>query len=62
MAHSYPLLYCVKEQGGRRSFLRERQWEVRLARSSEDSSLNCQVEWEVLAEEEKERGKGAVLR
>ena len=61
----YPLLYCVKEPDGRSSFLQEKQWEVRWARSGEDSSLQslyCQVEREVLAEEEKERGKGAVVR
>ena len=65
MARRYPLLYCVKEQNGRSSFLQERQWEVWWARSGEDSSLQsfyCQVEQEVLVEEEKERGKGAVVR
>ena len=58
MARRYPLHCCVKEQDGRSSFLQERQWEVRWARSGGDSSLQslyCQVE-----REEKERGKGAV--
>ena len=65
VARRYPLLYCVKEQDGKSSFLQERQWEVRRARSGEDSSLQslyCQVEQEVLGEEERERGKGARVR
>ena len=37
MARRYPLHCCVKEQDGRSSFLQERQWEMRWARSGGDS-------------------------
>ena len=41
VARRYPLLYCVKEQGGKSLFLSEREWEVREQGRGSDASLHA---------------------
>ena len=54
VARRYPLLYCVKEQGGKSLFLTEREWEVREQGQGSDTALHAlyrEVEERVAREE-----------